>query len=84
MAEEKNLTNSQAAQGSAPEPTRDEEQELEVPRDAFGVVRRLWKTSRREHWRFAVVLVCVLCYTVAQIAAPAYSAHVIDLLSTEI
>ena len=30
MAEEKNLTNSQAAQGSAPEPTRDEEQELEV------------------------------------------------------
>ena len=84
MAEEKNLTNSQAAQGNAPEPTRDEEQELEVPRDAFGVVRRLWKTSRREHWRFAVVLVCVLCYTVAQIAAPAYSAHVIDLLWTEI
>ena len=84
MAEEKNLTNSQTAQGSAPEPTRDEEQELEVPRDAFGVVRRLWKTSRREHWRFAVVLVCVLCYTVAQIAAPAYSAHVIDLLWTEV
>lgn len=84
MAEEKNLTNSQTAQGSAPESTRDEEQELEVPRDAFGVVRRLWKTSRREHWRFAVVLVCVLCYTVAQIAAPAYSAHVIDLLWTEI
>ncbi len=57
-----------------------EEQELEVPRDALGVVKRLWGTSKREHWRFAVVVICVICYTVAQIAAPAYSAHIIDLL----
>ena len=60
------------------------EHELEVPRDALGVVRRLWKTAKREHWRFAVVAICVVCYVLAHIAAPAYSAHVIDLLWTEI
>ena len=57
-----------------------EEQELEVPRDAGAVVRRLWKVSTGEHWRFAVVLVSIVCYTVMQISAPAYSAHLIDLL----
>lgn len=62
----------------APEPAP--ERELEVPRDARAAIRRLWEVARGEHWRFAVVLVCVVCYTVAQIAAPAYSAHLIDLL----
>ena len=66
------------APSGAPEP--EAEQELEVPRDAGAVVRRIWDVSRSEHWRFAVVLVCIVCYTVAHIAAPAYSAHVIDLL----
>lgn len=56
------------------------EQDAEVPRDAYAVVRRLWKASRGEHWRFAVVVVSIVCYTVSQIAAPAYSAHLIDLL----
>ena len=44
------------------------------------MIRRLWEVSRGEHWRFAVVVVCVICYTIAQISAPAYSAHLIDLL----
>ena len=43
-------------------------------------MRRLWTVSKGEHWRFAVVLVSIVCYTIAQIAAPAYSAHLIDLL----
>ena len=55
-------------------------QELEIPRDAWATARRLWKVSAGEHWRFAVVVVCIACYTVFQIAAPAYSAHLIDLL----
>lgn len=62
----------------APEPTADEE--LEIPRDAGAVVRRLWTVSSGEHWRFAVVLVSVVCYAASSIAAPAYSAHLIDLL----
>lgn len=77
MAEEKIV---RTANGAEQQSESVEEAELEVPRDAFGVVKRLWKTSKREHWRFAVVVVCVICYTVAQIAAPAYSAHIIDLL----
>ena len=66
------------APSGAPEP--EAEQELEVPKDPKAVIKRLWEVSRGEHWRFAVVLVCVVCYTIAQISAPAYSAHLIDLL----
>ncbi len=66
------------APSGAPEP--ESEQELEVPKDARAVIARLWRESRGEHWRFAVVVVCVICYTIAQISAPAYSAHLIDLL----
>ena len=66
------------APSGAPEPKS--EQELEVPKDARAVIARLWRESRGEHWRFAVVVVCVICYTIAQISAPAYSAHLIDLL----
>ena len=66
------------APSGAPEP--EDEQELEVPKDPKAVIARLWRESRGEHWRFAVVVVCVVCYTIAQIAAPAYSAHLIDFL----
>ncbi len=58
----------------------DEEEELEVPRDTWGTVRRLWKVAVGQHWRFAVVILCVSLYTVLSLAAPAYSAHIIDLL----
>ncbi len=58
----------------------DEEEELEVPRDTWGTVRRLWRVAAGQHWRFAVVLVCVSFYTVLSLAAPAFSAHIIDLL----
>ena len=54
--------------------------ELEIPRDPMAVIRRVWTVCRGEHWRFAVVMVCVVCYTATSIAAPAYSAHLIDLL----
>lgn len=63
-----------AADGDAPE----------VPRDTWGTVRRLWAESRGQHWRFAVVIVAIVFYTGFSVAAPAYSAHVIDLLWTEI
>lgn len=62
----------------APEPEAQEE--LEVPRDPLATLRRLWTVSKGEHWRFAVVVVCVVCYTLTSIAAPAYCAHLIDYL----
>ena len=82
MAQDQTMTNNQTAEQAPGAGVAD--QELEVPRDAWGVVRRLWKTAKNEHWRFAVVSVCVVCYVAVHTAAPAYSAHVIDLLWTEI
>ena len=60
------------------------EEELEVPRDTWGTVRRLWRAAKGQHWRFAVVVVSIVFYTCFQVAAPAYSAVVIDTLWTHI
>ncbi len=61
----------------------DDEPELEVPRDTWTTVRRLWAESADQHWRFFLVVVSIVFYTLFSLAAPAYSAHVIDLLWNE-
>ena len=58
----------------------DDSEELEVPRDTWNTVRRLWAASKGQHWRFALVIVAIVFYTGFHVAAPAYSAHVIDTL----
>lgn len=58
--------------------------EDDVPRDAKATVVRLWHEAKEHHWRFALVVICVCVYTILNLAAPAYSAHVIDLFWTEI
>lgn len=60
------------------------EEELEVPKDTWGTVRRLWGAAAGERWRFGVVIVAILVYTGFHVAAPAYSARVIDVLWTNI
>ena len=60
------------------------EEELEVPKDTWGTVRRLWHAAAGERWRFGVVIVAILVYTGFHVAAPAYSARVIDVLWTNI
>ena len=62
----------------------DDDDQPEVPRDTVATVRRLWAEAAGQRWRFAIVLVSVVCYTVFSVAAPAFSAHVIDALWTEI
>ena len=57
-----------------------EDEELEVPRDTWNTVRRLWDAARGQHWRFALVIVAIVFYTGFHVAAPAYSAHVVDTL----
>lgn len=57
-----------------------DEEESEVPRDTWATVRRLWGAARAQHWRFYVVMVSIVFYTGFSLAAPAYSAHVIDVL----
>ena len=64
--------------------TASEDEELEVPRDTWNTVRRLWEAARGQHWRFALVIVAIVFYTGFHVAAPAYSAHVIDTLWTNI
>lgn len=60
------------------------EEELEVPKDTWGTVRRLWHAAAGERWRFGVVIAAILVYTGFYVAAPAYSARVIDVLWTNI
>lgn len=60
------------------------EEELEVPKDTWGTVCRLWHAAAGERWRFGVVIAAILVYTGFHLAAPAYSARVIDVLWTNI
>lgn len=60
------------------------EEELEVPKDTWGTVRRLWHAAAGERWRFGVVIAAILVYTGFHVAAPAYSARAIDVLWTNI
>lgn len=59
-------------------------EEAEVPRDTLATIRRLWIEAAGQRWRFAIVLVSVVCYTGFSVAAPAFSAHVIDVLWEQI
>ena len=65
--------------GSAPA-----EEELAVPRDIGATVRRLWTVAAGQHWRFYLVIVSIIFHTGFHVAAPAYSAIVIDTFWTNI
>ena len=82
--DEREQNNAPLGEQLAPTAAASDEDAPEVPRDTWGTVRRLWAESRGQHWRFAVVIVSIVFYTGFSVAAPAYSAHVIDLLWTEI
>ena len=63
-----------------------EEGELEdlKPRNTWATVRRLWDEATDQRWRFVVVVIAIVFYTVCSIAAPAYSAHLIDYIWTQV
>lgn len=56
------------------------EDKAQKPRSTRAVITRMWSVIPNEHWRFIAAVCCVLCSTIAQLAAPAYSAHLIDTL----
>lgn len=71
--------------------TRDEKraetdapEELEAPADARATARRLWEAAAGMRWRLVVATVGALGYVAASLAAPAYSAYLVDLLWTNI
>ena len=61
-----------------------EEIEFSVPSNAMATVRRLWKAMGRQRIRLIIVAVSVVFYTVLSVAAPVYSAGIVDLLWREI
>ena len=61
-----------------------DEMEFSVPSNAMATVRRLWKAMGRQRIRLIIVAVSVVFYTVMSVAAPVYSAGIVDLLWKEI
>ena len=61
-----------------------DEMEFSVPSNAMATVRRLWKAMGRQRIRLIIVAVSVVFYTVLSVAAPVYSAGIVDLLWKEI
>ena len=57
-----------------------ESEELEVPTDALATARRLWEAAAGMRWRLVVATLGAVGYVGATIAAPAYSAYLVDLL----
>lgn len=58
----------------------EDELEYEKPEHVRKTLKRLWKSMDDQRGRLAVVLVSVVIHTLLSIAAPLYSAHMVDLL----
>ena len=55
-------------------------EELEIPENALASARRLWVEAGPDRWRLVVAAIASVAYVCFSVAAPAYSAHVIDYL----
>ena len=56
------------------------DEELEIPADAAKTARRLWKAAAGNRWRLITAAVSALAYVFFTLAAPAYSAKLVDIL----
>ena len=56
------------------------EEELEVPRDLWATVRRLWDVAKAQHWRIFTVCFGIVFYVAVTLAGPMYTAYLIDLI----
>lgn len=55
-------------------------EELEIPADAAKTARRLWKAAAGNRWRLITAAFSALAYVFFTLAAPAYSAKLVDIL----
>ena len=67
-----------AADAAHADPAPDEESE--VPTDAAATARRLWEAAAGQRWRVVVAAASAVAYVCFSLAAPAYSAGLVDLL----
>lgn len=58
----------------------EDEMEYSVPSNAAETVKRLWNVMGKQRIRLIIVAVSVLFYTLLSVAAPLYSAGIVDLL----
>lgn len=58
----------------------EDEMEYSVPSNAAETVKRLWNVMGKQRIRLIILAVSVLFYTVLSVAAPLYSAGIVDLL----
>ena len=56
------------------------DEELEIPADAAKTARRLWKAAAGNRWRLITAAVSALAYVFFTLAAPTYSAKLVDIL----
>ena len=56
------------------------DEELEIPVDAAKTARRLWKAAAGNRWRLITAAFSALAYVFFTLAAPAYSAKLVDIL----
>ena len=75
---ETEATHTSADTLDAPAGTPDEE--LEIPADAAKTARRLWKAAAGNRWRLITAAFAALAYVFFTLAAPAYSAKLVDIL----
>lgn len=61
-----------------------DDMDFETPSDAGTTVKRLWRSMGRQRIRLIIVSVSVIFYTILSVAAPVYSAKIVDLLFQEI
>ena len=78
LAEKDMADGAVAADAAHAGPAPDEESE--VPTDAAATARRLWEAAAGQRWRVVVAAVCAVAYVCFSLAAPAYSAGLVDLL----
>ncbi len=55
-------------------------EEFSVPMNPVKAILRLWRIMGRERIRLVIVFVSVIFYTILSVAAPVYSAQIVDLL----
>ncbi len=77
-AARKSILASYAEENERAEP--EAEEELEVPNDALGTVRRLWQAMAGQRWRLVLVTFTSIFYVVGTLSAVRYSATLVDLL----
>lgn len=54
--------------------------ETEMPSNSWQTLKRLFRTAKNQWGRLTIVLLSVLCYTAFSLAAPYYSADIVNLL----